>query len=943
MTFPAQGPLRRPGRPGLAFSHGVADQFLHDPAIGSGRSTLSAIGRRLQPVLLAALAVLGVGETGARAGTPEVRYEPPPAWVEMRPLPAEHETPSDQLRDGVHILLFERQTRVGRQRIERFDRFVRRVVSRPGLDTVSHITIDFDPSYQQLAIHSLRILRDGREIDALDPPAVRLLQRETDLEYGIFDGRFTATLVPEDVRIGDVVEYAYTVRGSNPVFGGHYMGEVWGQSTHPYRELRFRLLWPANRALYLRDRGGMVAPATRSLGEYTEYVWDLQDTQPILPDSQLPDWYYWYDWTQLSDFADWSEVASWGADVFGRQAHSSPSVRETAQRIATLHADPSNRLLAALRFVQDEVRYVGIEIGPSSHQPHSPASVLARRFGDCKDKSLLLIALLRELGIEADPALVSTDLRTHVEEWHPSPFAFDHAIVRATVEGRVVWVDPTRSYQGGGLPGWSYDTSALALRSDTKDLERIPARAEDAPSQQVEYRFESPDLEAPTDLVITTVARVEAANHLRSYFQGNSRDGIATRYLEYYAPRFPGIESAGKLEFEDDRVANVVRVKERYRIPGFWESNDDGERGAHYYPLEIRSRIFRPDTVDRKMPIGREHPDHIALKIRATLPMEFQPAKSTRVVADPAFRLRYDEKVGPRALELSYDYVSLSDSVSPEQSAAYLEHVDQAQNLLAFSLWSTPGDSPSRAPAVAFAASLGLLLLLASPGFRWLAFRARRKGHLQAGIRHATWYHRFAVASPRPLLNRAAAAIHLAELEAVAGRDARAEALLKAALRRTTGESRAATAVHASVLLALAELRDSQKRFEEADGYLHRAEQATRRLPYPQPTQRAAQILLRVRVNARLGIVEGAAAAISEAEFLGRGDAGVGFAAASTRARVAQAEGDDPRAGRILAGNVRAAEETFGAHHPLTAAARDELTEFQRARAAPASPTRDAS
>ena len=889
---------------------------------------------------------VGLGAAAARAGTPEVRYEPPPAWVEARPLPAEHETPDDQIRDGVHILLFERQTRVGKDGVERFERFARRVVSRPGLDAVSQITINFDPSYQQLAIHSLRVVRDGREIDALEPSAVRLLQRETDLEYGIFDGTFTATLVPEDVRVGDVVDYAFTIRGANPVFRGHYMGELWTESTFPYRELRFRLLWPADRTLYLRDHGRSSPPTTRSLGAYTEYVWDLEDTRPVIPDSHLPDWYDWYAWTQLSDFAAWSEVAAWGAVVFAEQAESGPAVRETAARIASLHDDPSDRLLAALRFVQDEVRYVGIEIGPSSHRPHSPTTVLARRFGDCKDKSLLLIALLRELGIDADPALVNSDLQTHVEDWHPSPYAFDHAIVRAVLDGRTVWVDPTRSYQGGGLPGWSYETTALVLRPDTKGLERIPARADDAPSQRVEYRFDSPDLETPTGLVVTTVARAESANSLRAYFEGNSRDGIATRYLEFYASRFPGIEAAGRIDYQDDRKANVVRVEEHYRIPDFWEATDDGERKAHYYPMEIRSRIFRPDTVNRKMPIGHDHPDHIAVKIRATLPMPFQPEKRTRVVEDPAFRLRFDKKVDTRSLELSYDYESLADSVSPEQSAAYLEHIDQARDLLSTSLWNTPGsDRTRRSPLLGFAVGLLMFVVfMASPVLGRLAYRAHLKGRRQASLRNATWAHRLALATPRPRLNRAAAAVLRADLLTIAGRHSEAEALLLTALRRSAGTGRLANAVHSAALVALCNLRCHQKRFEEADDYLTRAEQARRRLPYPQPIQRAHQILMRVGVDARLGIVEGAAAAIAEAETLGRGDRTVVFAAASSRGQVAAAAGDPERARRIFAANVRAAEEIFGPDHSFTAAARDELAELEPspAAASPPGPGRNA-
>src|SRR5208282_5268181 len=65
------------------------------------------------------------------------------------------------------------------------------------------------------------------------------------------------------------------------------------------------------------------------------------------------------------------------------------------------------QILTVLQFVQDEVRYFAIEIGASSEKPADPSAVFSRRFGDCKDKSLLFVTILRALGIEAYPVLVN--------------------------------------------------------------------------------------------------------------------------------------------------------------------------------------------------------------------------------------------------------------------------------------------------------------------------------------------------------------------------------------------------------------------------------------------------------------------------------------------------------------------------------------------------------
>ena len=74
-----------------------------------------------------------------------------------------------------------------------------------------------------------------------------------------------------------------------------------------------------------------------------------------------------------------------------------------------LRALPSNeeRVVAALEFVQSEIRYFSVSLGENSHRPASPDIVLKRRYGDCKDKSLLLMTLLDELKIPSKVVLLT--------------------------------------------------------------------------------------------------------------------------------------------------------------------------------------------------------------------------------------------------------------------------------------------------------------------------------------------------------------------------------------------------------------------------------------------------------------------------------------------------------------------------------------------------------
>ncbi|MFX4929726.1 transglutaminase-like domain-containing protein, partial [Acinetobacter baumannii] len=79
-----------------------------------------------------------------------------------------------------------------------------------------------------------------------------------------------------------------------------------------------------------------------------------------------------------------------------------PVLMSVVEEIRKGGGTQSDQALRALQFVQEQIRYVSISIGPGAVRPADPATVLERRFGDCKDKTLLLVTILRALGIDAE-------------------------------------------------------------------------------------------------------------------------------------------------------------------------------------------------------------------------------------------------------------------------------------------------------------------------------------------------------------------------------------------------------------------------------------------------------------------------------------------------------------------------------------------------------------
>ncbi len=130
-----------------------------------------------------------------------------------------------------------------------------------------------------------------------------------------------------------------------------------------------------------------------------------------------------------------------------------PLPPELAALVAELRQlpNPKAQVMAALQWVQNQIRYFSVSLGESSHRPHSPQELLQTRYGDCKHKSYLLVTLLRELGIEAHPVLLSFQARAVPARLLPTPQLFDHAIVQAVIGGQTYYLDGTRLGQAGLL------------------------------------------------------------------------------------------------------------------------------------------------------------------------------------------------------------------------------------------------------------------------------------------------------------------------------------------------------------------------------------------------------------------------------------------------------------------------------------------------------------
>jgi hypothetical protein len=659
-------------------------------------------------LLLAALAL--------PASAREFDVRPAPAWIDPAAAETSFSIAKKNARWGIYDLLRDHQVRAGDGTEWQYFRTVRKVFSPSGVQNASELELDFDPSFERLVIHHVEVIRGPLRFDALEPDAVRVIEKEDDSDQRIYDGERTALLFLRDVRPGDVIDYAWSLDGANPILGGAYTGQYDLSSGVPTRRMRHRLLWHSPRAL--RWKGGQ--PAVTSAGDARVFVWERSNVPALDVEDEIPSWYEPWQSIEVTDFESWQEVAAWANALFVLDERSLREVKQLAGRITSEHTTRDARITAAIRFVQDDIRYLGIEMGRNSHEPHQPWETLQSRWGDCKDKTLLLVGLLRQLGLDAHPALVNTRLKRRLGEKLPSPFLFDHVVARVVDQGRVYWVDGTISEQGGTLATIETPSDDVALVVDQSTTGLTAMRTNTKGAILVEQTYTTTDYERPTLLTVKTTWSGAQADAVRSALAALSAEDFAQERINDLAIDQPKIEARGLPAIDDDRLRNVVTAVEQYSIRELWADGD-----WSWFPREIGVHLTRPETMIRSMPLAFSHPLHVQQIATFDFPEALAVEKSTSVTETPTFR--YESSVDSNGKTVSIRQVlrSRSDAVAVSDVPEHLTKLSAIWSEMGFRLAPDGATKPvtveasSRVPAwlaggVVMAGFVGLCWALAT-------------------------------------------------------------------------------------------------------------------------------------------------------------------------------------------------------------------------------------
>jgi Domain of Unknown Function with PDB structure (DUF3857)/Transglutaminase-like superfamily len=414
----------------------------------------------------------------ASAGNKEVQYTEVPTWVMPLPTPTDSPTP-----DGApfRVIYSDNQIHLGPNGFEAYQAY-RLKILKPDALSAGNITVSWSPDAGDAKVHYLRIIRGKDVIDVLKTTKFQVLQREGFLEQAALNGQLTAALQSPGLQVGDELEFSGTIRTKDPTLGDHLFGFAQLPATGLPGTFRMRVAWPKTSNLHWRASPDVTGVTPRAVNGEMELLYELRDPHSAVVADGAPARVNVRRFLEVSDFDSWSDVSRRMWPLFDKAAvlaRNSPVRAEIAQ-IATAQTDPVRRMAAALQLVQDRIRYVYIGLNGGNFTPATADQTWDRKFGDCKAKTSLLLAILRELGIRGEPVLVNSAGGDGINERLPTPGFFDHVVVRVNLDDKTYWLDGTRLGDSTLEPPLNLRW-ILPLRAAGSDLERAPSKPPRSP------------------------------------------------------------------------------------------------------------------------------------------------------------------------------------------------------------------------------------------------------------------------------------------------------------------------------------------------------------------------------------------------------------------------------------------------------------------------------
>ena len=263
--------------------------------------------------------------------------------------------------------------------------------------------------------------------------------------YPSYSDLKTKIITMRDMAVGDVMEIEYRIIAMHSRMPGQTWGTFYFFDSVPMDISRFVLTAPSATQIHIKNENLDMEPVITYSedGATKTYTWERKDCPKVEREYMMPGMRDFCPYLTYSTIDDWQKIATWFWGIAEDKMSVTPEIAEAARDITSSSENKKDKIKALLQYFQDNIRYVSMSFGLNAFEPHPAHEVFENKYGDCKDQTVLLIAMLKSLGIDAYPVLVRYGQKAYpLARVAPSPTEFTHVIVYADIDGQDLWLDP---------------------------------------------------------------------------------------------------------------------------------------------------------------------------------------------------------------------------------------------------------------------------------------------------------------------------------------------------------------------------------------------------------------------------------------------------------------------------------------------------------------------
>jgi len=674
--------------------------------------------------ILLSFFILCITQIAVFAASPRIYQENKPAWIQNT-----HKSPQKinqrDMESGFLYEVIDYQVHIEEKTV--FSRQVKEILNTDGVSEAGQIYVSFSPDYQKLIFHEVQIIRQGKIFNRLDLGKFKVVANETDLSRFLYNGTYAAYMILDDLREGDKLLISYSLKGFNPVGGNKFADDYYFQGTEPIALNHVSYIASKDRPLRIKTFNGQGKADKKDLGHnLVSYSWEEVNLPVIHSENFEPYWYFDHKYVQITDYQTWQEVADWAGEI-------NPVVTSNLSGIlrnkidefwSKSKGDVYKYLGLVTHFVQNEIRYMGVEVGEYSHRSNDPNKVVQQRYGDCKDKSMLLATFLKAKQIDCDLVLVNSYNRYKLNDYLPTPWVFNHMVVRATIKDRSQFIDPTFSNQGGDIRDlyFPFYGNALVIQPKTH-IENTPMDVAGKTKVLEQYKWLDDNR---AQLTVRSVYTGYQADNNRSLFNSMSKTALEKNYLEYYTKLYPEIKRLDTIKIRDDVQNNQIVVIETYEISKFAKVEEaTKKRYLTFFASDMFNQIPTINS-SRTAPVSLSFPYTGEYEVQLISEKDKDIPNTPFFLDRDSYTLGKSIKVVGDTLKMNFQMTIHQPTVAVGKIPEFLEDFGNTEELFSYSYYiNDDGSIGYTAGGISTLSSLAVFivgLILAMCGFvcyRW--------------------------------------------------------------------------------------------------------------------------------------------------------------------------------------------------------------------------------